>query len=166
MRERSWSTAPRTKCSRTLASCIARLEDVDEGEIWLDDVNFLDLSGTKLRSARAQVQLVFQDATGALNPRLTALEMVEEPLLIQNLGGRDERRERAGKMLERLGIAAARHNSRPEEFSGGQRKRIALARALVLRPRLLILDEVFSGLDLLVSAQILTELLRLRAEEE
>jgi len=148
----------------TLAACLARLEDLDQGEIWFDGVNFTQLRGSALRAARPQVQLIFQDATAALNPRLTAIELVEEPLVIQEMNGK--KREQAREILQKLGIPEDRHTLRPEEFSGGQRKRIALARALVLNPRLLILDEVFSGLDLLVARQIFTQLLELQSERE
>jgi ABC-type dipeptide/oligopeptide/nickel transport system ATPase subunit len=119
-----------------------------------------------LRSARARFQLIFQDASAALNPGFTATELVEEPLVIQKIGSKIQRRDRASEMLRRLGIPEDRHKCRPQEFSGGQRKRIALARALVLRPRLLILDEVFSGLDLLLAAQILQQLMELRVEQD
>ena len=148
----------------TLAACLARLEDLDQGEIWFDGVNRTQLRGSALRAARPQVQLIFQDATAALNPRLTAIELVEEPLVIQEMNGK--KREQACEILQKLGIPEDRYTLRPEEFSGGQRKRIALARALVLNPRLLILDEVFSGLDLLVARQIFTQLLELQSERE
>jgi ABC-type glutathione transport system ATPase component len=150
----------------TLAACLARLEDLDEGEVWFEDVNFTQLHGKELRTMRPRVQLIFQDATAALNPRLSATELVEEPLVIQEIGNTGERRERARETLVKLGIAADRHDCRAQEFSGGQRKRIALARGLMLDPRLLILDEVFSGLDLLVANEILTQLLELRIERE
>jgi ABC-type glutathione transport system ATPase component len=149
----------------TLVACLARLEQLDEGEVWFESTNLSRLNGQALRSAHARFQLVFQDAYAALNPGFTAIELVEEPLVIQKVGNKIERRNRAGAMLRRLGIPEDRYNCRPQEFSGGQRKRIALARALVMRPRLLILDEVFSGLDLLIAAQILKQLMELRAEQ-
>ena len=150
----------------TLASCLARLEEADEGEVWFEGTNISRLSGQALRSARARFQLTFQDAYAALNPGFTAIELVEEPLIVQKFGNRVEWRDRAHEMLRRLGIPEDRHKCRPQEFSGGQRKRIALARALVLRPRLLMLDEVFSGLDLPIAAQILKQLMELRAEQD
>jgi peptide/nickel transport system ATP-binding protein len=150
----------------TLVACLARLESLDHGEIWFEGINLSRLSGKALRSVRARFQLIFQDASAALNPRFTAIELVEEPLVIQKIGGRSEQRARASEILQKLGIPEGRHQCRPQEFSGGQRKRIALARAMVLRPRLLILDEVFSGLDLLVAAEILTQLMELRAEQD
>jgi ABC-type glutathione transport system ATPase component len=149
----------------TLASCLVRLEEADEGEVWFEGTNISRLSGQALRSARARFQLIFQDAYAALNPGFTATELVEEPLVVQQIGNKIERRDCARDMLRRLGISEDRHKCRPREFSGGQRKRIALARALVLRPRLLILDEVFSGLDLLIAVEILKQLMELRAEQ-
>ncbi len=150
----------------TLAACLVRLEDADEGEIWFEGTNFSQLSGEAIRFRRSELQLTFQDASAALNPRFTAVELVEEPLVIQKIGTITERHDRATEMLRVLRIPEERHASRPQEFSGGQRKRIALARALVLRPRLLILDEVFAGIDLLIANEILSQLMELRSQQD
>ena len=148
----------------TLAMCLAALDTLDEGEIWFEGIELTSQSERRLRSTRARIQVIFQDASGSLNPGFTAAELVEEPLRIQKIGSKVERAERAAQILQRLGITSDRHMCRPHEFSGGQLRRIGLARALVLDPALMILDEVFSGLDLTTASRILQELLTLRAE--
>ena len=150
----------------TLAMCLARLDEPDSGEIWFDGMDLSRLGEKKLRAVRPRIQVIFQDASGSLNPGFTAAELVEEPLLVQEIGSPSERKHRASEVLESLGIPRGRHACRPHEFSGGQRRRIGLARALVLKPSLMILDEVFSGLDLTTSSQILQHLLNLRAQQD
>src|SRR5882757_3679484 len=85
----------------TLAACLARLEDADQGEVWFEGTNLSRLSGQALRSARARFQMIFQDASAALSPGFTAAELVEEPLVVQKIGNKIERRDRAGAMLRR-----------------------------------------------------------------
>jgi peptide/nickel transport system ATP-binding protein len=148
----------------TLARCLARLEEPSSGEVTFEGTDVLALRGAALRSYRARVQLVLQDAATALSPRLTALEIVTEPLEILARGGPSERRQAGLELMEKVGLPAAWSGRRPLELSGGQRQRLAIARALAVQPRLLILDEAFAGLDASIQAQIATLLQELRRE--
>ena len=131
----------------TLGRCLSHLEKPDSGEVCFEGRNLLTLSSKSLRAVRRKIQFVFQDSAAALNPRFAAFEAVEEPLLIQSTLSRKERRNQALQMMEQVGLSIESAQRSVLEFSGGQRKRLAIARALIVRPCVLILDEALSSVD-------------------
>jgi oligopeptide transport system ATP-binding protein len=146
----------------TVGRAILRLIQPTAGDIRFEGRSILALSEAALRPLRRQMQMIFQDPQSSLNPRKTILRSVAEPLIVhEGLSGR-ELRERVLALLETVGLQRQHMYQYPHELSGGQRQRVGLARALALRPKLLVLDEPTSALDVSVQAQILNLLERLQ----
>jgi len=147
----------------TVARCVTRLETPDSGQVLIQGTDIAQLPACDLAPFRSSIQMVFQDAITSMNPRFSALEVIEEPLLIH---GRDvkNRRDLTRRLMEEVGLSPDWMHRSILHFSGGQQQRLALARALALRPKILVLDETLSGLDLSTQAQIANLLLDLQAK--
>jgi len=148
----------------TLARCIIRLLEPTAGHIIFEGRDITHLSRRDLRPVRREMKIVFQDPQGALNPRKRVRDIVGEPLEVQGVGTPPERRRRVLEMLEVVGLNPEHYNRFPHEFSGGQRQRIGIARALAVKPKLVICDEPVSALDVSVQAQVLNLLKDLQGE--
>jgi oligopeptide transport system ATP-binding protein len=148
----------------TLARSVVRLLRPTGGRIEFEGRDLTHAGARALRPLRREMQMVFQDPAESLNGRHTIGQILEEPFVIQNLGSRSERHEWAAELLRRVGLPTEALSRYPFEFSGGQRQRIGIARALALKPKLIVCDEPVSALDVSVQAQVLNLLLELQRD--
>lgn len=148
----------------TLARLIMRLDVPTEGTIFFEGEDIFKLSGKDLKAYRKKVQIIFQDPYASLNPRRTAGSTIGEPLLINDMNDRKGRAVEVARIMDIVGLTIEQKDRYPHEFSGGQRQRIGIARAIILKPQLIVADEPVSALDVSIQAQILNLLKDLQKE--
>ncbi|MDX2155048.1 MAG: ATP-binding cassette domain-containing protein, partial [Hyphomicrobiaceae bacterium] len=148
----------------TVGRTLLRLLEPTSGQILLDGKDVTHLTRAELRPYRREMQIIFQDPFSSLDPRMTAGQIVAEPLEVHGVGDRDERRARVAELFGRVGLRPQQMDNFPHQFSGGQRQRIGIARALALNPKLIIGDEPVSALDVSIQAQVINILVDLQRE--
>jgi oligopeptide transport system ATP-binding protein len=148
----------------TLGKAIVRLLKPTGGSIRFDGHDITQASTSAIRPLRRHMQMIFQDPAESLNPRHTVRDILEEPFVVQKLGSKEERRKWVLELLDKVGLPASGAEKFPFEFSGGQRQRIGIARAIALKPKLIVCDEPVSALDVSVQSQVLNLLLELQRE--
>ncbi|WP_086964090.1 ABC transporter ATP-binding protein [Oceanisphaera avium] len=148
----------------TLARTLLKLQTPSSGRIYFDGQDITDYSARQMRPLRQQMQMVFQDPQESLNSRHTIATLLQEPFIIHGVGSAKERQVWIKELLQRVGLPISALSRYPHEFSGGQRQRIGIARAMALKPKLLVCDEAVSALDVSVQSQVLNLLLSLQQE--
>lgn len=148
----------------TAGRAMLRLLEATSGAVRFEGEDVLRFSRARMRAARRDMQMVFQDPYSSLNPRMRAFTIVEEPLVIHAIGSKAERRDRVADLFNLVGLDPAHLDRYPHEFSGGQRQRIGLARALALNPSFIIADEPVSALDVSIQAQVINLLMDLQQQ--
>ncbi|HEX6922224.1 MAG TPA: dipeptide ABC transporter ATP-binding protein [Bacillales bacterium] len=148
----------------TTGRMLLRLIEPSDGSVEFEDIDLTNLSNSEMRKVRRDMQMVFQDPFASLNPRHTVEKIIEEPLKVHGLGNARERRNKVYELLETVGLSSYHAKRYPHQFSGGQRQRVGIARALAVRPKLIVADEPVSALDVSIQSQVLNLLKDLQDE--
>ena len=148
----------------TLGRCILRLIEPDSGEVYYEGRDILGLTGREMKGKRRDMQIIFQDPYASLNPRMTVGDAIGEGLVVHKIAKGKEKREKILELLSMVGLRPDSIDKYPHEFSGGQRQRMGIARALALYPKFIVADEPVSALDVSIQAQIINLLERLKNE--